>query len=280
MVESKVPGHIAYELDSRAESNPEFEVVTFENGEFPDEALTFENIVVTGRKIAKSLAGNGIGKEDAFALVMRNHPEFIYSLYAATAIGAVRLPIDPRTKGERLRYVLKDSRSKGVIVTSEFMQNVSEALEVLTEIKVVGVAYKDGMDIPISNEYNSLNELLDGPEVPPPDNRNDDLQAPIEVIYTSGTTGDPKGVVIKGTRLAPFAQLAQFVWQYTPDDVLYTGLSLTHDNAQAVTMMPSLLMSVPSVISRKFTKSRIWDVCRKHGCTTFSLLGGNDDGNQ
>jgi len=28
------------------------------------------------------------------------------------------------------------------------------------------------------------------------------------------------------------------------------------------------------VLSRRFTKSRLWDVCRSHGCTTFSLLGG------
>ncbi len=28
------------------------------------------------------------------------------------------------------------------------------------------------------------------------------------------------------------------------------------------------------VISQRFTKSRIWDVCRQYGCTTFSLLGG------
>jgi crotonobetaine/carnitine-CoA ligase len=28
------------------------------------------------------------------------------------------------------------------------------------------------------------------------------------------------------------------------------------------------------VISVKFTKSRIWDICRHYGCTTFSLLGG------
>jgi crotonobetaine/carnitine-CoA ligase len=28
------------------------------------------------------------------------------------------------------------------------------------------------------------------------------------------------------------------------------------------------------VFSPRFTKSRIWDVCRKYGCTTFSLLGG------
>ena len=28
------------------------------------------------------------------------------------------------------------------------------------------------------------------------------------------------------------------------------------------------------VISRRFTKSRLWDITRKYGCTTFNLLGG------
>jgi crotonobetaine/carnitine-CoA ligase len=39
-------------------------------------------------------------------------------------------------------------------------------------------------------------------------------------------------------------------------------------------MVPSIMLAIPSVISRKFTKSRLWDICRRHGCTSFSLLGG------
>jgi crotonobetaine/carnitine-CoA ligase len=210
---------------------------------------------------------------------MRNHPEYLYSLYAATVIGAVMIPIDPRTKGDRLRFMLKDSKSKGVICTAEFMDNVTEALLGLPDIKLMGVCCKpgmgkNGMSIPGSSRFPVLNDILSGPEVPPPDHRSIDAAAPIQIIYTSGTTGDPKGVVVKGNRLGQFSQLALFVWQYTPEDRLYTGLSLTHGNAQAVTLIPSLMLSIPSVISRTFTKSRVWDICRKYGCTTFSLLGG------
>jgi crotonobetaine/carnitine-CoA ligase len=63
-------------------------------------------------------------------------------------------------------------------------------------------------------------------------------------------------------------------WKYRPGDVLYSGLSLTHGNAQAVTLLPALSNGYKAVISARFTKSRIWDICRKYGCTSFSLLGG------
>jgi crotonobetaine/carnitine-CoA ligase len=265
---------MAFELDAKAENNPDLNVVTFENGDFAPDVLTYRDIVVQGRKTARMLICAGIGKGDTFALLMRNHPEFIYTLYAAVTIGAVLIPIDPRVKGDRLKYVLSDARAKGIIVSAEFLENMSAVLPDLPGVKALGVSYRDGMGVPVDARYPVLNELYEKGEVPPPDTRNEDPGVPIEIIYTSGTTGDPKGVVVKGNRLVPFSNLAQFVWQYTPEDRLYTGLSLTHGNAQAVTLVPSLMLSIPSVISTKFTKSRIWDICRRYGCTTFSLLGG------
>jgi len=188
--------------------------------------------------------------------------------------GAVVVPIDPRSKGSKLSYQIRDSSSKGVIFTAEFAPEVLASLSELKDVKVIGVCYKEGFGEEVVKGYPSLNEILEGPDASLPDDANKDLNIPLEVIYTSGTTGDPKGVVIKGNRLPMFTMLAQFVWQYTEQDKLYTGLSLTHGNAQAVTLVPSLMLSIPAVISRKFTKSRLWDICRKHGCTTFSLLGG------
>jgi crotonobetaine/carnitine-CoA ligase len=64
------------------------------------------------------------------------------------------------------------------------------------------------------------------------------------------------------------------MFAYRADDRPYTGLSLTHGNAQYVTLAPSLAMGLRAVFSRRFTKSRLWDVVRRHGCTAFSLLGG------
>jgi crotonobetaine/carnitine-CoA ligase len=270
-----VAGLFSDEVALKCEKMPDFPVITFENGENQaDEIVTYKDLFINGCKVAKALQSAGIGKGDRFSLVMRNHPEFLYTMLAASIIGAVVVPIDPRSKGSKLSYQIKDSNSKGIIFTNEFSPEVEKSLTELNDVKVIGVAYKEGFEKQVLNQYPSLNEILNGPEVGLPANMNRELNTPFEVIYTSGTTGDPKGVVIKASRMPQFTMLAQFIWQYTADDKLYTGLSLTHGNAQSVTLVPSLMLNIPAVISRKFTKSRLWDICRKHGCTTFSLLGG------
>ena len=80
--------------------------------------------------------------------------------------------------------------------------------------------------------------------------------------------------MIRNNRTGVFNILRQIVWKYKKSDILYNGLSLTHGNAQAVTFFPALYMGIKAVFSPRFTKSRIWDICRKYGCTSFSLLGG------
>ena len=274
MAKSKIPGHFAYELEAKAEEKPDFSVITFENDQYPEEAITYEDIVIKGRKLARDLTGNGVGRGDVFALLMRNHPEFIYSLYAATLTGAVLLPIDPRTRGDRLKFVLKDSKAKGLILSSEFLDTWQAIAPSFPDLKILGVVHKPGLPDHLAGIGPDLAETLGGPEAPPPSDPIEDLNGPMEIIYTSGTTGDPKGVVISQGRLHSFSRLAQFVFQYQQDEKPYTGLSFSHGNAQAVTMTPSLFLGIPSVFSRKFTKTRIWDICRKYGCTTFSLLGG------
>jgi crotonobetaine/carnitine-CoA ligase len=118
----------------------------------------------------------------------------------------------------------------------------------------------------------SLATVLDGPDATV-DVRLESPEDPLQIIYTSGTTGDPKGVVFPNSRFGAYAMLG-YLMGYAADERPYTGLSLTHGNAQAITLAPSLGMGLRAVFSRRFTKSRLWDVCRTHGCTTFSLLGG------
>ena len=274
MPESKLPGYFCFDMDARAEDKPDFPVVTFDNTPFPDEILTYADLVLKGRKLALTMTKQGIGRGDTISLVMRNHPEIVIAMYAASALGVVVVPIDPRSKGEKLSYQIQDSGSKGVIFAAELAEPMKEALKDLKEVKTIGVMYRDDFGVPVMPEYPNLNEILEGPEAPGFSPGAHAPNDPFMIIYTSGTTGNPKGVRTRMDRLQAYGLISQLVWQYKPEDKLYTGLSLTHGNAHAVTLGPALLLAMPAVISRRFSKSRIWDICRKHGCTTFSLLGG------
>ncbi|HEX7931347.1 MAG TPA: AMP-binding protein [Sphingomicrobium sp.] len=74
-------------------------------------------------------------------------------------------------------------------------------------------------------------------------------------------------------RFAGAAALAEDLGMVRSDR-LYTGLSLTHGNAQLITMGGAMALGAPLVISRQFTKSRLWEILARYRCTVFNLLGG------
>ncbi len=269
-----IEGHLAREVEKKYKEMPEFPILTFENGKFSDEIITYRDLYIKSKLLARRLQEMGLKKGDKFCIVMRNHPEFVYALIAASFTGMVAVPLDPRYMGERLLYQIKNSGAKAIFFSNEFSQGVTPILNKIEGIEVVGVLYKEGFLSPMLEDFPDIYEFLNQDSEVELLEENSDLSSPLEIIYTSGTTGDPKGVVIRADRLVAFKLLAQFIWKYSLKDKLYTGLSLTHGNAQAVTLVPAITLGIPAVISRRFTKSRIWDICRYYGITTFSLLGG------
>lgn len=248
----------------------------FVNSDGSFERVRYGDIYRKTNQLANALKKSGIGKGDTFAVLMKNHPEFLYSLFAALSTGAVCVPVDPRSKGRKLAFQLLNTRAKGLILADEFVENYLEIKNELKDVKVLGVVYKKHHQISSYSGLPSFKEIEDTMSNDLPEfTLKYDKSRPVQIIHTSGTTGDPKGVVLKAKRFSDYKLVDKMIWKYRKGDVLYTGLSMTHGNAQAVTVFPSLANpDIHAVISEKFTKSKIWDICREHGCTTFSLLGG------
>jgi acyl-CoA synthetase (AMP-forming)/AMP-acid ligase II len=261
-------------IEMKADDKPDKEVLIFENGDLGEDILTYKTLYENSNKMARLFLSNGMAKGDTYAVFMRNHPEFVYAMLAGPVIGAIMVPIDPRSRGERLRFLLENSGAKAVVVSGELLPVLEEILDSTPAVKLVSVAYRPEHEVPISPDYPALNETLENDAWETVPQQIMDVRQPMQIIYTSGTTGDPKGVMIRNNRFGLYNIATRLVWKYKPKDLLYTGLSLTHGNAQAVTLFPSLSTGTRAVISARFTKSRIWDICRKYGCTSFSLLGG------
>lgn len=265
----------------RAESQPDLDVLTFEHlsldgGATPDEVRSYAALAENANRIAAELVRRGLERGDRFGLMMRNHPAYVETMIAASLTGAVFVPIDPRTRGEKLAYFLRAAGCRGLVCADYCLPAVDAVRAQAGALEWI-LALETGEEpgAPAAADVAGAEPLAAclAQAAPTVDVRLEKPEDPLQIIFTSGTTGDPKGVVFPNARFGAFGLLGYLVG-YRPDDRPYTGLSLTHGNAQAVTLGPSLRMGLRAVFSRRFTKSRLWDVCRRHGCTTFSLLGG------
>lgn len=270
---SAPPLTIAHLIADKVREVPDLDVLTFEY-EGQDEVRTYRILWENGQKLAAGLQGIGVRSGDRVALLIQNHPEFVELMVASALLGSVLVPIDPRTRGSKLAYMLRDSRCRGAVCAGYSQAGLLEAVPECPDL-----AWVAGLDrvpeVPAGLHGHSLADWLAarGPEPTIESAVRDPAQA-MELMYTSGTTGDPKGIVIPHARFAAVAQSGRGVFGYRADDRPYTGLSLTHGNAQFATLAPALWMGMRMVISRRFTKSRLWQVLREHDCTVFNLLGG------
>lgn len=260
-----------------AAQEPDRVVFVFENQPHPDEVVTFADLERRGNQLASRLLADGIQPGDRVAVMLRNHPEFVYAFVAHTRIGVTSVPVDPRSRGEKLRYFLELAETRALVAADYTLaeQSVSETVE-RTGVGVYAISTPEGRAAGVSLDprWPTLNEIFEGPETADVGEHVSDLRQPWLLAYTSGTTGDPKAIVIPHLRLAGYDGFANMLG-YLPEDVPYTGLSLIHGNAIHVTFLPALHRRVDhSVFSRWFTRSRLWSVCRDYGATSWSNLGG------
>jgi len=263
---------IAHLVRDKAALTPDLDILTFEH-EGVQEVRTYGQLWRNGQTLASGLLSLGVAKGERIGVLLQNHPEFVEAMVAASILGAVLVPLDPRMRGDKLGFMLRDAECVGVICGDYAVSNVHAEAASLPSLKwllVVGAgsAPVEGLEV---CEHRLLIDVPERPDLPIAVR---DASEPMQVMYTSGTTGDPKGIVVTHARFTAATGYGESMFGYRPGDRPYTGLSLTHGNAQYVTLAPSLAMGLRAVLSRKFTKSRLWDVIRANGCTTFSLLGG------
>jgi crotonobetaine/carnitine-CoA ligase len=273
MVETRIPVicELIGDWAAKAANKP---VLTVEAGEgFADEVRTYRELWDNGRRLAQALRKCGLQPGEHFALLMANHPEFVEAMIAACLTGTVFVPIDPRTRGDKLVFMLTHAECRGAIAADYALGNLAEVRTKLPDLSwVIGLGTQEGGGaLPAwTKPYAQvMSQAAPAGEFTPPS-----ADSPMQLLFTSGTTGDPKAILMPHRRWVENALLVPKLCGWQPDEKPYSGLSMTHANAQVLTLGASLANGVPCVLSRKFTKSRLWDITRRHGCTTFNLLGG------
>ncbi|MDR2334824.1 MAG: AMP-binding protein [Burkholderiaceae bacterium] len=267
--------NIASVIELFARTDPQREALLFEGGPaLADVRRSYGDLWRNAQCLARGLSRRGVGQGSVIALLMANHAEFVEIMIATALLRAVLVPIDPRTRGEKLAFMISNSKAAGIIAADYALHNIEEVMDAGASVDwIAALATDEGPSPekwgPRIEDYAHL--TIEGEDLPVPlDNGHEVMQ----IIHTSGTTGDPKGIVLTHRRFCETGAAAMQGFGYRPDDRLYSGLSLTHANALLVTLAPALLGGMRVVFSRRFTRSRLWEITRRHQCTTFTLLGG------
>ena len=120
------------------------------------EKITYGDMLQKVDSLAGFFVEQGIKKGDKIALFVRNSPEFIYTIFAASKIGAVLVPINTFLKEDELTYILEDSGSS-VLVASGIYSKVVNGSRADTLCKLI--LWK-GEESPQSEENHYFKDAL------------------------------------------------------------------------------------------------------------------------
>ena len=225
-------------IATRAERNPDFPVLTFECAGKEDEVRSFAELQERGNRIAAELIARGLQRGDRFALMMRNHPEFVETMIAASISATVFVPIDPRTKGEKLAYTLRNAGCKGILLADYNLAQLEEIRGSLPDL-LFSLALETGEDgAPALGDFqrSRLSRRSPGPARRDGGHPSRERRGPAADHLHLGHHRGPEGRGDAERPLRGDVDAGKVMFQFAPDEKLYTGLSLTDGNAQAVTL--------------------------------------------
>ncbi|HEY4303038.1 MAG TPA: long-chain fatty acid--CoA ligase [Gemmatimonadaceae bacterium] len=201
------------------------------NGRF--EPISHDTVAERVRRIALGLEELGIRSSDRIAILSENRPEWAIADYAVLALGAADVPIYPNLPADQVAYVLKDSGSVAIFVSSaEQATKIKEIRANCPTLRHV-IAFDqstDGADMTFAAlETRGANVDGDARQKAYLDRsravRPDDLAT---IIYTSGTTGEPKGVMLTHDNIYSNVLANGDKIPFAGDDVCLSFLPLSH----------------------------------------------------
>ena len=197
-------------------------------------SISSAELLKRARHIAGGLYSLGIRNGDRVAILSESRPEWTLTDAGCMFATAIDVPIYPTLTPPQVRYILKDSGARVLVLANEekFFQirgilEECPALERLIFFEKPASGEGNGLSLA---ELEKLGETLEA-EQPDVINNIAHSITPDElatIIYTSGTTGEPKGVMLTHLNLVSNMIDASSHYSFSNDDVALSVLPLSH----------------------------------------------------
>jgi long-chain acyl-CoA synthetase len=245
-VESATGSHTIADLIPRtAAEHADSTAVRFKrDGAWHD--VSYAELATIVREVALGLIDLGIESGERVCILANTRPEWSYADLAATAAGAVVVPIYQTNSPEECLWVISDSGACAIVCENdEQLAKIAEIRDRLPNLRTVIV-----IDSP-TGEHSPVARALDAISLEEVRERGsshsqDELDArragirpedPYTFIYTSGTTGPPKGCVLTHGNYCAIMGMVRDIGQIREDDVTYLYLPLAHSYALLIQLI-------------------------------------------
>ena len=109
-----------------------------------DRRFTYAEFNGYVNRLAHGLAGRGYQRGDALALASGNSADFLAVYYACAKLGVVCVPVNLGWRPDEVAYVLGHSRARGIVVETQLVTVMQDAIAKVPEVTDVIVA-PDGL---------------------------------------------------------------------------------------------------------------------------------------
>ena len=206
----------------------------YEEGEWT--SISYHDVLSQVRLVGGAFADLGIERGDRVAILSENRPEWALSDYGCLCSGVVGVPVYATLTAEQVRYVLSNSGSRLVFVsTREQLDKVLEVREALPELTRVVIYDRPPGELP--DGVMSWADFLARGRAGTEGISDEAFRAEAEsarpedvatILYTSGTTGDPKGVMLSHNNLRSNVKAAEQILPIDHRDTTLSFLPLSH----------------------------------------------------
>ena len=187
--------------------------------------------------VSYALLSTGIKKGDKIAIISNNRPEWNFTDFGISQIGAVSVPIYPTISSEEYTYILGHVEPKLVFISDKSLYEKIKPITVqnpgISDIYTfddISKAKQFTEFIKLGKERASgLKEELERAKAAV---KPSDL---VTIIYTSGTTGFPKGVMLMHSNLVSNFIEQSFIHPLGPEAKVLSFLPLSHIYERSLT---------------------------------------------
>jgi long-chain acyl-CoA synthetase len=167
--------------------------------------LAFDAVIEQTHRLAQALRARGVQRGDRVLLLASNKPEWVVSMLAGLAAGAIMVPVNPALTAAEVGYVIEHSTPALVFADADLVGVVIGAA-MPPSMVVFGGSGPDGWERVLAQGEagGAFTECH-------PDD-------PAVIFYTSGTTGRPKGVLLAHRAVLAVTDLAMRNFHLQPGD--------------------------------------------------------------